>query len=224
VSLGRQEESHSSSCRRADLLTVSCDQVHKLALLKQTCLTARCGLLLLRRVMTPTCYSCTKLESAACSSLRHVDIRRRHAACNLKSALNTSMHHDFRQCNSLMRLLCYLCPEADFVQPVPFLRELAPPCTLSERRSRDRETTVNPAGIWSTRLWRNSPVYKQVYILVYEVYTLPQRFLPASWRELYANCILCQDNHACTYRSPHPPCNTSLQRNTRCAPSHTYNL
>jgi len=158
VSLGRQEESHSSSCRRADLLTVSCDQVHKLALLKQTCLTARCGLLLLRRVMTPTCYSCTKLESAACSSLRHVDIRRRHAACNLKSALNTSMHHDFRQCNSLMRLLCYRCPEADFVHPVPFLRELAPPCTLSERRSRDRETTVNPAGIWSTRLWRNSPI------------------------------------------------------------------
>jgi len=102
VSLGRQEESHSSSCRRADLLTVSCDQVHKLALLKQACLTARCGLLLLRRVMTPTCYSCTKLESAACSSLRHVDIRRRHAACNLKSALNTSMHHDFRRSRRFM--------------------------------------------------------------------------------------------------------------------------
>ena len=48
-----------------------------------------------------------------------------------------------------MRLLCYLCPEAE---PVPFLRELAPPCTLFERWSRDGETTVDPAGICKFRL------------------------------------------------------------------------
>ena len=92
MSLGRQEESHSSSYKRADLLTVNCDQVHKLALLMQACLTALSGSRLLRRVMTPSCYSCTILEGAACSSIRHVDIRRRHAACNSKGALNTSMH------------------------------------------------------------------------------------------------------------------------------------
>ena len=50
VSLRRQEESHSTSFRTAELLTVSCDQVHKVALLKQTCLIACCGLLLLRSV------------------------------------------------------------------------------------------------------------------------------------------------------------------------------
>ena len=47
-----------------------------------------------------------------------------------------------------MRLLCYLCPEALF-QSVPFLRELAPPCTFCERRSRDGEIPVKAAGIWS---------------------------------------------------------------------------
>ena len=76
----------------ADLLTVSYDQVHRLALLMQACLTALSGLLLLRRIVTPTCYSCTKLEGAARSSFQHVDIQRRHAASTQKGALNTSMH------------------------------------------------------------------------------------------------------------------------------------
>ncbi len=43
-----------------------------------------------------------------------------------------------------MRLLCYLCHEALF-QSVPFLRELAPPCTCCERRSPRGEIPVNPA-------------------------------------------------------------------------------
>ena len=74
-----------------------------------------------------------------------------------KSALSTNLHHGFRR-NSLTRLLCllcYLCPEALF-QSVPFLRDLAPPYTFCERRSRDGEIPVNPAGIWSARLWTNS--------------------------------------------------------------------
>ncbi len=57
-----------------------------------------------------------------------------------------------------MRLLCYLCPEALF-QSVPFLRELAPPCTFCEWRSRDGEIPVKADGIWSTgplgALWRS---------------------------------------------------------------------
>ncbi len=44
-----------------------------------------------------------------------------------------------------------------------------------------------------------------------------------SWRELYPNCTLFQDSRACTYRILHRPCNTSLQRNTRCS-SHHYRL
>ncbi len=32
---------------------------------------------------------------------------------------------------------------------MPFLRELAPPCTIGERRSRDGGNPVNPAGFWS---------------------------------------------------------------------------
>ena len=47
-----QEENYGSSCRGADLLTVSYDQVHRLALLTQACPTACSGLLLLRRMMT----------------------------------------------------------------------------------------------------------------------------------------------------------------------------
>ena len=52
-----------------------------------------------------------------------------------------------------MRLLCYLCPEALF-QSVPFLRELAPPCTFCEWRSRDGEIPVKADGTWSSGgLW-----------------------------------------------------------------------
>ena len=66
--------------------------------------------------------------------------------CNSKNALNTNLHRDFRRCNSLMHLLCCLCPE-DVFQSVPFLRELAPPCIFCEQRSRDGEIPVNQ-GRW----------------------------------------------------------------------------
>lgn len=104
VSLERQEERHGST--RADLLTIIYDQVHKPALLKQTCLTACCGLQLLRRVMTLTCHSCTKLQIAARSSFQHADIRRIRAVSTPEGGLNTSMHNPQlgRACSSISTL------------------------------------------------------------------------------------------------------------------------